>query len=188
MRRFSSEDLQLVRGAGAEAQRLVTGYYAIAPREWALMRYEVRTQVELEPTELNDSVLAHMVCYEYTRRVGCEILERGDLYRICLQDNRILSTLTQTAELDLSRLLIYVLTHELVHVVRFGQRLQRLDLPADERPREEQSVEMITERILGYAPGSEATRKLRELPKCRELTRSARNSTDFGTFTSHSRA
>jgi hypothetical protein len=173
MRLFSSEDLQLVRGAGAEAQHLVTNYYAIAPREWALMRYEVRTQIELQPTELNDSVLAHVVCYEYTRQVGCEILDRGDLYRICLQDNRILSTLAQVSDLDLSRLLVYVLTHELVHVVRFGQRLQRLDLPADERHTEEQSVEIITQRILGFAPGSEATRKLLELSKCRELARSA---------------
>jgi hypothetical protein len=173
MQRFNEQDLQQVRIAGGQAQMLVTNYYAIAPREWALMRYEVKTQVELAPSEFNDSVLAQVVCYEYTRSVGREILEQGDLYRICLQDNRILSTLVEGDELSLSRLLIYILTHELVHVVRFGQRLQRLDLPDHERPLEEQSVELITERILGFAPEQEATRRLRELPKCRELAKFA---------------
>ena len=173
MQRFKSGELQVVRSAAAEAKQMVSRYYALAPREWARMRYEIKTQDELEPTELIDSVLAHLVCYEFTRRVGCEILERGDLYRICLQDSRILTTLTLNAELDLMKLLIYVLTHELVHVVRFGQQLQRLDLPADERHLEERSVEIITENVLGFTLGQDVTRKLREIPKCMELARFA---------------
>jgi hypothetical protein len=158
--RFNSEELKLVERASAEAHRLVSRYYALAPREWARLRYEVKTQAELEPAELLDSVLAHVVCYEYTRRVEGEILEQRDLYRICLQDNRILATISALAESDLYKLLVYVLTHELVHVVRFSQQLQRLDLPKDERPLEEYSVEKITERILGYEAGIQICMKI----------------------------
>lgn len=150
MRRFNNEELFAVHSAAAEAQRLVGRYYALAPREWARMRYEVKTQIELKPTEMLDSVLAHLICYEYTKSVGPDVLERGDLYRICLQDARILATLARISGLDLERFLIYILTHEFVHVVRFGQQLQQLDLPADERHIEEQSVETITRRILGF--------------------------------------
>ena len=150
MRRFSEEELFTVHSAAVNAQRLVSRYYALAPREWARMRYEVKTQKELKRGEMLDSVLAHLVCYEYARSVGQDVLESGDIYRICLQDSRILATLAHISELDLERFLIYILTHELVHVVRFGQRLQRLDLPADERHIEEQSVETITRRILGF--------------------------------------
>src|SRR5262249_14203456 len=83
----------------------------------------------------------------------------GELYRICLQDNRILATHAQRG-LKLSELLVYVLTHELVHVVRFGQRLQRLDLAAEERPMEERSVEIITSRILGFSLDEDITSRL----------------------------
>lgn len=150
MRRFNDEELYAVHSAAVEAQRLVSRYYALAPREWARMRYEVKTQKELKRAEMLDSVLAHLICYEYTKSVGPDVLESGDIYRICLQDSRILETLAHISELDLERFLIYILTHELVHVVRFGQQLQRLDLPADERQIEERSVETITRRILGF--------------------------------------
>jgi predicted Zn-dependent protease with MMP-like domain len=153
VQRFNQEELRLVENVTAEAQSLVTRYYALSPREWARMRYEVKTQVESEPTELLDSVLAHVVCYEYTRRLGSEVLESGELYRICLQDNRILDTHAHQG-LKLSDLLVYVLTHELIHVVRFGQRLQRLDLAAEERPMEERSVDIITSKILGFCLNS----------------------------------
>ncbi|MEW6737104.1 MAG: hypothetical protein AB1489_37810 [Acidobacteriota bacterium] len=173
MRRFSSEQRQLVCETTALAQSLVSHYYVLAPREWAGMRYEVRTQTELEPIELLDTVLAQVICYEYVKRVGQQVLEQGDLYRICLQDNRILATLAGGCELDLASLLLYVLTHELVHVVRFGQHLQRLDLSFEERVGEEQSVDLITQRIVGFSPGEETTRNLWLLPRYSRMARHA---------------
>jgi hypothetical protein len=43
---------------------------------------------------------------------------------------------------------MYILTHELIHVVRFGQRLQSVDLPKELRSGEEQTVEKTTQTIL----------------------------------------
>jgi hypothetical protein len=51
-------------------------------------------------------------------------------------------------------MLIYVLTHELVHVVRFSQQMQRVDLAPALRPQEELSVEQTTRTIL--APVADA--------------------------------
>lgn len=146
MRLFNTQELQLVQTASQQAEYFVTRYYALAPREWTHIRYEVKTQTELEPTERLDSVLAQVICYQYTRQIN-QKTQHQDLYRICLQDRKIINTFDKTS-VDLFQLLLYVLTHEFVHVVRFGQQLQRIDLPLTERAREEEFVETITERIL----------------------------------------
>ena len=75
MQHFNYEQLQLVSGATKEAQLLVSHYYVLAPREWSQMRYEVKTQTELTTAELLDSVLAQVICYEYTKCIGQEIFE-----------------------------------------------------------------------------------------------------------------
>jgi hypothetical protein len=155
LRRFGRAELKAVRRARVEAENLVGGFYVLAPREWERMSYEVRTLDELAPDEVSNQAFAQVLCYDLTRRIGGTILEHRDLYRICLQDHRILkavgggqSGLPFTDQLALEPLLLYVLTHELVHVVRFSQRLQRLDLAPELRPQEETSVEQTTRQIL----------------------------------------
>lgn len=112
------------------------------------MPYEVCTLRSLESTEVTDSALAQTLCYDLRRQVAGDVLEHVDFYRICLQDHRILEVVRSTAETKLAPLLTYVLTHELIHVVRFGQRLQRVDLADELRPEEESKVERTTRRIL----------------------------------------
>jgi len=53
-----------------------------------------------------------------------------------------------------------VLTHELVHVVRFGQQLQRVDLAEELRPEEEMRVEKTSRTILSSLDDPEADRLL----------------------------
>ncbi len=137
----------MVRRARERAASLVSDYYRVAPREWQQMPYEVKTLRALDSSEISDHALAQTLCYEYRREAGPFVLAEGDLYRICLQDNRILDVAC-AARVKLEALLTYVLTHELVHVVRFGQRLQRVDLPFEFRPTEEQRVEQTTRMIL----------------------------------------
>jgi hypothetical protein len=132
------------------AQSLVTDYYRIAPREWRGMRYEVKTLNALRASEVADHALAQTVCYSFCRQAGLMIIDEGDLYRICLQDHKILEA-ARRRNTQLPLLLTYVLTHELVHVVRFGQRLQSLDLAPEMRHIEEQNVEKTTRTILAKA-------------------------------------
>jgi hypothetical protein len=152
---FGKADLALLQCARLDAEALVKSFYALAPREWERMNYEVRTLRELEPEEISDEAFAQVRCYELTRRVGQTVIDRYDLYRICLQDHRILQAARRTlsdwpaaGEQVLKPLLLYVLTHELVHVVRFAQQMQRLDLAPELRPQEEMSVEQTTRQIL----------------------------------------
>jgi len=71
-----------------------------------------------------------------------------DLYRICLQDHNILSTLDQESKLSLLPLLIYVITHELVHIIRFSQFHQLFDATTEEKEQEEKRVHSLTRQIL----------------------------------------
>jgi len=147
---FNPLQLRSVRQARARAAALVSAYYCVAPREWQRMPYEVKTLRALDHSEVTDAALAQTVCYNFKRAAGSLVLKEGDLYRICLQDHRILDAMRHT-QLHLGSLLTYVITHELVHVVRFGQRLQRIDLPVELRDDEERKVEKTTRTILAIA-------------------------------------
>jgi hypothetical protein len=107
------------------------------------MPYEVRTLDELEATEICEGVFAHLLCYGVRREIGSRVVAEHDIYRICLQDDAILAS-----GLDVAGVLLYVLTHELVHVVRFGQRMQSLDLPPHLRSCEEACVDRTARLIL----------------------------------------
>ena len=153
--RFGKAELKAVRRARADAEALVGNFYVLAPREWERMTYEVRTLGELAPAEIHHQAFAQVLCYDFTRRIGATVIDRRDLYRICLQDHRILraagrsqATAPLADRLPLEPLLLYVLTHELVHIVRFTQQMQRLDLAPELRPQEEMSVEQATRQIL----------------------------------------
>jgi len=156
---FSSEQLRIVNCARERAARLVSDYYRVAPREWLRMPYEVRTLRSLSSSEITDGALAQTVCYAFKRQAGAVVLKEGDLFRICLQDHRILRA-ARDLRLGLGPLLTYVLTHELVHVVRFGQRLQSVDLAQELRSKEERKVETTTRTILATTGDSEIDRVL----------------------------
>lgn len=147
---FDSIQMKEVNAAREQAARLITDYYRVAPREWRKMPYEVKTLRALDKSEITDIALAQTLCYGIRREAGPLILEERDLYRICLQDHRILDA-AQRTRTHLKAMLTYVLTHELVHVVRFGQRMQAIDLPHELRPHEEQRVEQTTRSILTKA-------------------------------------
>jgi hypothetical protein len=162
---FNSAQLNIVTKARKRAANLVSDYYRVAPREWKQMRYEVKTLCALDSSEVTDGALAQTLCYGFRREAGPVVLEEGDFYRICLQDHRILDAARKT-EMRLGSLLTYVLTHELIHVVRFGQQLQRVDLPHELRPREEQQVEKTTRAILAKAGDADINHFLSSRAAC----------------------
>jgi hypothetical protein len=148
---FSALQRRQVRAAERRAADLVSRFYVLAPREWQRMPYEVRTLGELAPAEVRDGVFAQVFCYGVERRVGDRVVEERELYRICLQDDAILGRASSEGSVRVPALLLYVLTHELVHVVRFGQRMQAIDLPPHLRPWEEASVDRTARLILREA-------------------------------------
>ena len=72
-----------------------------------------------------------------------------DFYKICIQDHAILEVLMTHPEMELYPFTLYVVTHELVHIVRFSRFLQNFDASAVEKIEEERRVHGITHEILG---------------------------------------
>lgn len=148
---FRKQDLKTVERAHAEAENLVSSFYVLAPREREQMHYEMRTLASLAPEEITNSAFAEVRCYDFVRHIGTQLIDRHDLYRICVQDHRILKAM-HFAPVDerllLEPLMLYILTHELVHVVRFSQQMQSINLTPTLREQEELSVEQTTQRIL----------------------------------------
>ena len=89
--RFSAAERRAVRVAERRAAELVSAFYVLSPREWSRMPYEVRTTQQLTPTERHIAALAEVRCYGVRRTVGERVLAEHDLYRICLNDERILA-------------------------------------------------------------------------------------------------
>jgi len=163
LRCFDQEQVRVVEEVRSEAERLVSRFYALSARELSRIHYEVKTLQELQTEEITDQAFAQLICYDYTRSTGSHILQHYELYRICLQDHVILEAACDRPEkLDLPALLLYVLAHELVHTVRFAQRLQRFDVVGEERQREEQIVERTAWKILGSI-NAQPIRRVREV-------------------------
>lgn len=111
--------------------------------------YDVRTLHELEPHEVpGEPALAQLIRY------GREAAPRGRLsgfHRICLHDERILEC-EQRDGLGLDALLLVVLTHELIHLVRFTIPETTFHTPVAIRHEEEREVHRLTRALLGRYP------------------------------------
>ncbi len=76
-------------------------------------RYDVKTLDELSAIERQEGTFAKLMRLE-SDRPG-----RAQHYRICLQDKEILDFLHDNAEVDMLTFLVFVMTHELIHMHRF---------------------------------------------------------------------
>lgn len=141
---FNLDQLALVVQATRRGEALVVDHYRIPMLPSKHYPYEVATLVDMEPAERAPAALAHLVVYERPRPAGVEAL-----YRVCLQDDAILSRARDGT--NLGALLVYVLTHELVHVVRFQRAEQSFTAPRRARKREEDEVHHITMQLLEQA-------------------------------------
>jgi hypothetical protein len=107
---------------------------------------------------LREAAFAHLC--KYTAEEGEKDLLRGlHFYRVCLQDNRILDAVKRGSSfIKLVPLMLYIATHELVHILRFETGESDFDMPLEERTKEERRVDTITRNIL--SPGADRELKL----------------------------
>lgn len=144
---FDLEQLALVHQALGHSETLVSRGFHIPQLPSEAYPYEVVTLADQTAHERAPEALAHLVVYGRER--SCRGVEH--LYRICLQDDRLLARGADQSSSWLRALLVYVLTHELVHVVRFQRHEQSYLVQADERQREEEAVHRATLELLGRA-------------------------------------
>lgn len=130
------------------AEELVSNEFKMSPNEWLRPKYDVKTLVELEDAEVVQGPFAQIIRYQ-GQRIGSSLGSGSyDFYKICLQDHTILATLEQRKELSLLPFCLYIIAHELIHIVRFSKFLQSFEANQDEKLAEERRVHALTHRLL----------------------------------------
>jgi hypothetical protein len=107
--------------------------------------------VDLLPQEIVDGPFAQIVRYVGRKADTSLGSSRYDFYKICLQDHNILEALKAFSELQLLPFSLYIVCHELIHVIRFSTFLQAFDASDEERLEEETRVHDKTRSILEKA-------------------------------------
>jgi hypothetical protein len=145
---FNPEELSIVNNAIAVAEELVSNHFKMSTNQWLRLKYDVKTLASLTAGEIVAEPFAQIIRYEGKRK-GKELGSAAyDFYKICLQDHSILKALAKAPGLTLFPFILYIITHELVHVVRFNTFLQHFDASPEERLAEEARVHAITHLIL----------------------------------------
>ena len=146
--KFSENQLAQVTSAVTMAEEVVSNAFKMSTTQWLHRRYDVRTLADLEPEEIVDGPFAQVVRYRGQRPNTSLGSESFDYYQICLQDHTILGAMSQAPGLRLTPLVMYVVAHELIHIIRFSKFLQNYQASEAETFDEERRVHGETHRIL----------------------------------------
>jgi hypothetical protein len=147
-RNFGPDDIHAVNSSVAMAEELVSNFYKMSASEWLHPKYDVKTRVDLTSDEIVDGPFAQVIRYEGQLKDTTLGSTSYDFYKICLQDHAILSTLEMESGLAIFPFVLYIITHELIHIVRFSKFLQSFDATDAEKMEEETRVHKYTHDIL----------------------------------------
>lgn len=146
--RFRKDQLIVVNNAVAMAEELVSNHYKMSASQWLHPKYDIKTLADLAEDEIVNGPFAQIIRYEGKLKDGVLGSSTYDFYKICIQDHAILEILGQRPEMALAPFALYVVTHELVHIVRFSRFLQNFNARDVEKQIEEHRVHGITHEIL----------------------------------------
>jgi hypothetical protein len=145
---FSAQQLTVVNQAVGLAEELVSNHFKMSDSQWLRPKYDVKTLAELTPEEVIDGPFAQIIRYKGQPSQASLGSSAYDFYKVCLQDHAVLAALQQEPRLSLLPFTLYIITHELIHIVRFSKFLQGFDASPAERMAEEQRVHDRTHAIL----------------------------------------
>jgi hypothetical protein len=145
---FHPEQKELLKEAAVIAEEVTSDFFKLSPAHWRRARYDILTLEGLSREEISPHAHALVAKYEGCPQNSSLQSAWFDYYRVCLQDHNILRTLKARPQLSLFPLLLYVITHELVHVIRFSQFLALFEACGKEQAQEEARVHQLTQKIL----------------------------------------
>lgn len=148
LKTFTSSQIKIVTNAVAVAEELVSNHYKMSASEWLHPKYDVKTLIDLAPEEIVDGPFAQIVRYEAQLKNKSLGSSTYDYYKICLQDHAIHSALEEAPGMQLYPFAVYIVTHELIHIVRFSKFLQNFVASPEDRMAEETRVHNKTRKIL----------------------------------------
>ena len=155
---FNKEQTEIINTSVAISEELVCNFYKMSVNQWLRHQYDVKTLVDLNPDEIVHGPFAQIVRYQGQRKDTSLGSSTYDFYKICLQDHAIIRSLNNSADLSILPFVLYIITHELVHIVRFSKFLVNFNASPDEKKVEEIQVHEEAQRILEgqQVPGLDA--------------------------------
>ena len=145
---FNTEQIATINTAIEMAEDLVSNYYKMSASQWLRPKYDIKTLIELSPDEIVSGPFAQIIRYKGQRDNTSLGSSTYDFYKICLQDHSIIGVLKQAQDIQLFPFSLYIVAHELIHIVRFSKFLQQFDASAEEKMIEESRVHQLTHDIL----------------------------------------
>ena len=145
---FDKKQRLLVGEALATAETLAESYFRIDLDNYEQFPFDLKTLANLKGPEKTRRALAQVCKYEYSNLQGRRKIIPREFYRICLQDDKILNRAAVEVEEMLRPLLLYVVTHELIPVIRFSIEPGKFHLRPEEKQGEEKSVHRMTHEVL----------------------------------------
>ncbi len=149
-RNFNRKELEKVDRAVLRAEELVNNFFKMSSGQWLKNRYDIKTAKDLAIHERISGPFAQVIKYEGRKKEVPLGSSSFSLYNVCLQDPAILLKVKENKDLLLEPFLLYILTHELVHVVRFSKFAHRYENvgETDLAMAEERKVHNLTYSIL----------------------------------------
>ena len=144
---FNFIEKRLIRYALNESAWCLDKFYCFSPLEWFNFCYSIETGCAIKEKVPHSSIFAevkklcpHETCFDEFQR---------EQYIVCLFDKNIINVLKRRSKLDLYPLMVYILTHELVHIARFSQKIYPFECcDFESHKEEEERVHKITYQVL----------------------------------------
>jgi len=169
---FGLDEIAILNRSIEIAEELVSDDFKISTSEWKRYRYDIQTLAHLNKTEISDIAFAQIRRYLRCPDQRLRGSNPGDFFKICLQDHVIRRAVARDAEIALLPLALYIMTHELIHVIRFTRFLQSFDSSESEREAEEVRVHAQTLSLLLHC----------KVPGMGEVLRAFKDCTTMETF------
>ena len=164
---FKYEDMTTISEALAIAEDKIGDHYKLSDDQWRRHHYDVRTLSSLKRHQIVFDVFA-LLHRCTTGHHDADFKTRSkDYYFICLQDHQIMKAIKRDRDLGLLPLLVYVFTHELVHIVRFSNFSQRFEVSGKGKEKEEKIVHATTHDVLKDLPLPRLDYVLESYQSCR---------------------
>jgi hypothetical protein len=145
---FHQDEIAILRQSIDLSEELLSEYYKISTSQWKQYRYDIQSLKELQEEEVTDIAFAQIHRYLRCPHERLRGSEPGDFFKICLQDHVIRRAVQRDTNIRLFPLSLYIVTHELIHVIRFAKFLQRFDSTEIEQQAEEGRVHSLTYQLL----------------------------------------
>lgn len=144
---FTLSDLETISRAARLAENLTCDFFNLPSDEWKLNPYRMLTIKNVSREFHIDQVFAHVVRIQSINSASYKI-RHPDVYGVVLQDPYILRELFRTKSFDLWPVALYVMTHELTHIVRFKRFEVNFFGEETDRLNEEMIVDGFTKEML----------------------------------------